>query len=132
MNKDPNDEYNTTFNMSDYTEEQAISNFINLLLTRKGERFMQPLFGVGLMDYVFDQNTREFQDLINDEIVMQSDMWLPYITINKLIIDNTPTQANLNDGHGVGILISFTVNNSGANRTMSIFKVNGRPIIRVE
>ena len=43
------------FNMSHTTEEQAVSNYINLLLTRKGERLMQPQFGIGIQDYLFDQ-----------------------------------------------------------------------------
>ena len=41
------------FNMSTTTEEQVISNYINLLLTKSGERFMQPDFGVGLLFYIF-------------------------------------------------------------------------------
>ena len=36
------------FNMSYNTEDQSVSNFVNLLMTRQGERYMQPEFGVGL------------------------------------------------------------------------------------
>ena len=45
------------FNMSFTTEDQAVSNYINLLLTRPGERYMQPNFGIGIQLYLFEPNT---------------------------------------------------------------------------
>ena len=44
------------FDLSYSTEDQAISNFKNLILTRQGERIMQPLFGTKLQDSLFEQN----------------------------------------------------------------------------
>ena len=44
------------------TEEQALSNLKNLLLTRKGERPFQPLFGTDIPSFLFENITRELLD----------------------------------------------------------------------
>ena len=43
------------FNSSYTTKEQVKSNLINLLLTSPGERLMNPTFGVGIRDLLFEQ-----------------------------------------------------------------------------
>ena len=50
------------FALSFSTEQQAISNLKNLLLTRKGERFMQPDFGTRIFDSLFEPNTKELEE----------------------------------------------------------------------
>ena len=47
---------NTAFNQTFTTNEQIKSNVKNLLLTKKGERVMQPNFGSGLQELLFDFN----------------------------------------------------------------------------
>ena len=49
------------FGQSYSTEEQVISNLKNLLLTRKGERVMQPLFGTDIFDKLFENNTLDLR-----------------------------------------------------------------------
>ena len=44
------------------TEEQAISNLKNLLLTRKGERPFQPLFGTDVPSFLFENITKKLLD----------------------------------------------------------------------
>lgn len=56
------------FNMSRTTEDQAVSNYVNLLLTKKGERYMQPEFGVGLPFYLFEPNTPALRIELEAEI----------------------------------------------------------------
>ena len=59
------------FNTSRTTEEQAVSNYVNLLLTRKGERLMQPQFGIGIQDFLFEPNTDGVRSKIEFEIYKQ-------------------------------------------------------------
>jgi phage baseplate assembly protein W len=107
------------FNMSSTTEEQAISNYINLLLTKNGERFMQPNFGVGLLYYIFEQNTDALKVILSTQIRDQTAIWMPYI---KLIDVKINTYDNkLGDENSVNIQIQFNVMNSNANRTISVF-----------
>jgi len=111
------------FNMSKTTEEQAVSNFINLLLTKDGERYMQPEFGVGLYYKVFEPNTANETARLKTNIMDQASMWLPYIIIERIEIGNesTPGDVQSLEEHAMPIFIDFRVTESGANRTISIF-----------
>tara|TARA_R110000822_G_scaffold128195_39_gene264021 strand:- start:4281 stop:4751 length:471 start_codon:yes stop_codon:yes gene_type:complete len=120
------------FNVSYTTEEQAISNYINLLLTRPAERYMQPNFGIGLQERVFEQNTKGLREDIKLDITQQSQHWLPYIFTHSIEIgtgENIPS-LGADSGHGIHIVITFSVTENGANIRMSLFQVDG--ITRVE
>lgn len=120
------------FNMSYTTEDQAISNYINLLLTKRGERYMQPEFGVGLHMYLFEQNTDVVKIQLESEIQSQVDQWLPYI-FNESIDINDYEGAPEDSKHGIHISIKFRVTESGANRTISIFPgINGNLDVEIE
>lgn len=112
MNSTEKKSQSDIFNLSYTTEEQAISNFVNLLLTKSGERYMQPLFGVGLMNYIFEQSTMEMQAVLESAIVDQAAAWLPYIKINELILLT-------DDSNAINITIAFQVSERGANREMT-------------
>lgn len=123
MNK-MNTDVNTVFNLSYYTEEQAVSNMINLLLTAPGERFMQPRFGVGLMRYLFEQDTDILESNLLTAISEQVQIWLPYIEVNFInIVSNNDNQ--------IGIIINFTVSQIGANKQITIFNVSGKPQVEI-
>jgi phage baseplate assembly protein W len=110
------------FNMSYTTEEQAISNYINLLLTKSGERYMQPHFGVGLYFYLFEQSTESFRSDLESVIIDQTNIWLPYIIINNIDV----YEKNENDTHSVVIKIDFKVSEAGANRLITITPVDNQ------
>ena len=59
---------NTAFNQTFTTNEQIKSNVKNLLLTKKGERVMQPAFGSGLQELLFDFNDDTLPGKIEDAI----------------------------------------------------------------
>tara|TARA_R100000005_G_C4937821_1_gene163799 strand:+ start:337 stop:843 length:507 start_codon:yes stop_codon:yes gene_type:complete len=102
------------FALSFSTEQQAISNLKNLLLTRKGERFMQPDFGTRIFDSLFEPNTKELEE--NLEIVINEDIefWLPYIIIDQIAIDRAVDQ------HILDINLRFRVTENGANQVIKI------------
>lgn len=122
------------FNTSRTTEEQAVSNYINLLMTYKGERYMQPQFGVGLPLKLFEQNTDVLQIEIEREIRNQANFWLPYI-INESIEVRTakgiPGLATANEENAIQIVITFRVTESGANKQIVVFQQEGRTNITV-
>lgn len=105
------------FNLSYTTEEQAISNMINLLLTKDGERYMQPELGVGLYYQIFEQNTPGTNTELEFRIRRQMAEYLPYI-----VLDDITIQGNFNeDENGINIIIRFRVTEGGANRTVTVF-----------
>lgn len=122
------------FNMSTTTEEQAVSNYINLLLTRKGERYMQPDFGIGIQLYLFEQNTDVLRTELEFEIRRQSAFWLPYIVNHKIDVRERADVPGIgaNSENAIHIVITFSVTESGANFTLVIFQNAGITNVRFE
>ena len=87
------------FKLNYTTLDQAYANARNLLLTNKGERIMQPDFGCNLKNSLFEQLTEDVIENLEEGIRSQFNFWLPYITINELMvvpsIDNYYIKINL-------------------------------------
>lgn len=124
------------FNMSYNVEEQAVSNYINLLLTKPGERVMQPEYGIGLQYFLFEQNTILLQERISERILTQCSRWLPYIinesiTVNgkgfrnisepysEIINEEINDRSSYDPSHRLNIIIVFKAFEEGANRTIT-------------
>ena len=88
--------------------EQAKSNLKNLLLTKKGERIMQPNFGTGLQSLLFEQADYNLEQKIEQTITENVSYWLPYITIKNIDIEMTD---ELKDKNQVNVELEFTVGN---------------------
>ncbi len=96
------------------TELQSISNFKNLLLTRKGERYMQPDFGTNIYTTLFEPNTELVRE--NLQLTLQDDIefWLPYIKINSIEV-----LGDINN-YAISIRIRYTVENSLVERVIIV------------
>ena len=88
------------------TFDQAKSNLRNLLLTKKGERFLQPEFGSGLQTLLFEPIDETFETRASDTITESVSQWLPYITIDDIFIDISDSNKDRNK---VGVEIKFKV-----------------------
>lgn len=69
------------------TLDQAKTDLVNLLLTHKGERFMQPDFGTNLRRFLFQPNTSEIEGELRNEILDTIKRWLPFIKVGTLRIN---------------------------------------------
>lgn len=88
--------------------EQAKSNLKNLLLTKRGERIMQPEFGTGLDSLLFEPMDGIFENNLRDTITKTVGYWLPYINIEDIEIEMTD---DMKDRHIAHMKIQFTVGN---------------------
>ena len=86
--------------------EQAKSNLKNLLLTNKGERILQPEFGTGLQELLFEQLTDNFEGKLEVLITDSVNFWLPYIDIEEIEIDMSD---EMKDKNTAGIKLIFSV-----------------------
>jgi phage baseplate assembly protein W len=91
------------------TTEQIKSNIKNLLLTQKGERVLQPEFGSGLHEILFDFNNDDIEGKIEDAINEAFEQWLPYVTIADIVVEQTDA---LKDRNQINISLKFQVNGS--------------------
>ena len=73
----PGDGY--TLNKTYY--DSVKQNFKMLLLTAPGERMMDPLFGVGLRNYLFEQNHPITKGNIESRIQSQVKKYMPFVTV---------------------------------------------------
>lgn len=90
---------------STYTTKDALkSNLINFLLTDKGERVLNPDFGIGLRSLLFEQATQDTKDQIDYLIRKGIADWFPELVINTLTISPTP------DTNTVTIYMKYNVN----------------------
>ena len=76
--------------------DEAKSNMINLLLTRKGERPMLPDFGTNIYNYLFDQMTGDLSNKIEQEITTAVETWLPYVELIEVVANTSPTNMDQN------------------------------------
>ncbi len=97
------------FNQGFSVLEQAKSNLINLILTKKGERVMQPDFGCDIHRIIFDPMTPDMSANVKGTIIAAAKIWMPSVTI----IDVQVTQnIDLNQAYAK---VSFNVISNPAN-----------------
>ena len=84
------------FAQSFKTFDQVRSNLKNLLLTKKGERILQPEFGSGLHDLLFNPATEKFEEDLENTINDAVAKWLPYVIVEDINIDISKEQTDNN------------------------------------
>jgi phage baseplate assembly protein W len=88
----PSGPFNSTYS----TKDQIKSNLINLLLTDKGERIMNPEFGCDLRTVLFEgivENTSErIRELIYDNV----NIFVPDVELTDILIINDEDQNTIN------------------------------------
>lgn len=78
------------------TLTQVKSNFINLILTRKGERVHQPEFGCCIHDYLFEQLTPENINSAQQCVIDAVELWMPFLEVIKFTVNQTDTAIDNN------------------------------------
>ena len=78
------------------TLTQVKSNFINLILTKKGERVHQPEFGCGIHDYLFEQLTPENIEGARLSVVNAVERWMPFLELVQFELNASPNDLDNN------------------------------------
>ena len=102
------------FESSYSTQEAVISNLKNLLLTEKGERYMQPNFGTNIRKVLFDNNTEDIRESLQETIDEDIKFWLPYVKLTDIDVISSA------DMHSLNIKLSFKIESVGANVVINI------------
>jgi phage baseplate assembly protein W len=98
---------NVAFTQTFQTIDQIKVNIINLLSTKKGERLMQPEFGSGLQEVLFENITEgELGGKVENIIIDSFERWLPYVTVESIELD---FNKSLIDTNSVNIKLLFRV-----------------------
>tara|TARA_R100000005_G_C4983649_1_gene192599 strand:+ start:1258 stop:1656 length:399 start_codon:yes stop_codon:yes gene_type:complete len=67
-------------------DEEIKQNFKNLILTSPGERVMNPDFGVGIRNYLFE-NRSNAKSAIEQRLRSQVERYMPFISLQDVIFD---------------------------------------------
>ena len=65
-----------------------------LLLTQQGERLFQPLLGMNIRRFLFEQITENTVVEIENDIVDTFSRWLPFVQLNDIKVDITDQYRN--------------------------------------
>ena len=110
-----------TFEQSFLTKDQVKSNIKNLLLTKRGERILQPEFGSGIQSLLFEPNVDDLEGRIEDTINESLEQWLPYVTAEEIDIESTD---ELRDNNKLNVSIKFRIGENVNLETLT-FTVQG-------
>lgn len=106
------------FNQSFSIVDQVNSNLNMLLRTKKGERRMNPDFGSGLWNVLFEQNTDDISPIIDSIIRKDISKWMSYVNVESVNIDTATDSSQ----HRINVSITYTVPSIGitAEQTLQV------------
>jgi phage baseplate assembly protein W len=103
-----------------YTTKDAIkSNILNFFLTGKKERIMNPIFGAGIREQLFEQITQGTSQNIEDIISFGLQEYFPQIRLNTLSVSASP------DENVIQVYFSYSILNTNIQDEISINFNNG-------
>jgi phage baseplate assembly protein W len=96
------------FTLDYTTKDHAKSKLLNVLLTSPGERINQPLFGAGLKNRLFEQQTEVSGENLKNYVIPQVKQFVPEIEIKNITLKDGGLQ-----GHKLFVTVNYSlVNNS--------------------
>lgn len=102
--------FNSTFS----TKDQIKSNLINLLLTNKGERLMNPEFGANLKTTLFEGINDDTNEIIKNLITTNTSIFIPEVKIlNINIIEDK-------DKNTINIIMKYQIIISGESDQITV------------
>jgi phage baseplate assembly protein W len=96
------------------TKDQIKANLINLLLTNKGERVMNPEFGADLRKSLFEGITDSNNELIKIKITNAINTFIPEVILVDIVVEPNADYNTLN------ITISYKLKISGTSDQITV------------
>jgi phage baseplate assembly protein W len=96
--------FNKPFNSTYTTKDQIKSNLVNLLLTTRGERIMNPLFGTGLRDFLFEGITDFNIENLRLDLINSINLFIPEISVVNIDITSSY------DSNSIELNLSYLLN----------------------
>jgi len=88
---------NGIFAVNYTTLKQAKDSLTNLIMTRKGEREMNPTFGCDIWNILFEPIVEDnINSKIEGAILDAVDIWLPFLEIRQIMFDYDETEIDAN------------------------------------
>jgi len=105
---------NAVFKSNFQTKDAIKNNLINFFLTNPGDRFLNPTFGGGLREFVFEQLSNDNVAFLQQDIENKIQQFFPNILITSLdILENT-------DFNSINIELKYEVANTNITDIINI------------
>ena len=100
-------------------ERVALQNLKMLCLTSPGERCMDPNFGVGIRNFLFEQNAPSTYSKIKTRVMRQAQEYMPFLEITEVKFDSEANNDNF-IANGLLITITFIITPLGRSSVLQI------------
>ena len=107
------------FTLDYTTKDHARSKLINLLITSPGERLNQPLFGAGLKNRLFEQQTEEAGDDLRNYVTPQVEQYIPEIELKNIFLKDGGVQ-----GHKLFVTVNYSLINNDEEDSVTLSFTN--------
>jgi phage baseplate assembly protein W len=114
------DEIDGPYRLNKTIPQVAAQNLKMLLLTNPGERIMMPQYGVGLSQYIFENDSPALGGDILGNIRSQVSKYLPYIFLEELTSSQIGTSGNI-----LSIQVVYSIPNIKEKQNLSFILNNG-------
>ena len=104
----------TGLNITYTTKDAVKSNILNFFLTGKRERIINPNFGAGIREQLFEQITNNTAENLEDIITFGLNDYFPQIQLTNLNVNAAPDQ-NL-----IQIYFSYSIKNTNIQDEITI------------
>ena len=82
------------FQLNKTIQETVKQNFKNLVMTNKGERIMDPDFGIGISSFLFENYNLGVVQSLRAEAINQTQKYLPFINVEDFNVVESNTNPN--------------------------------------
>jgi phage baseplate assembly protein W len=107
------------FTLDYTTKDHAKSKLLNVLLTSPGERINQPLFGAGLKNRLFEQQTEVSGENLRNYVTPQVKQFVPEIEIKNITLKDGGLQ-----GHKLFVTVNYSLVNNDEEDSVTLSFTN--------
>ena len=107
------------FTLDYTTKDHAKSKLLNVLLTSPGERINQPLFGAGLKNRLFEQQTEVSGENLRNYVIPQVKQFVPEIEIKNITLKDGGLQ-----GHKLFVTVNYSLVNNDEEDSVTLSFTN--------
>lgn len=96
-------------------KETIRQNLKMLVLTSPGERLMLPDYGIGVRNFLFEQNSAQTKAHLTDRVIEQVATYMPFIEIENIIFSNT-----VESDSGIQVIIEYSAQNAASRDSLTL------------
>ena len=110
---------NAVFKSNFQTKDAIKNNLINFFLTNPGDRFLNPTFGGGLREFIFEQLSSDNVAFLQQDVESKIQQFFPNIIVTSLNVLENP------DFNSINIELNYEVANTNITDIINIEFTDG-------